>query len=317
MKRPSFQFYPADLRANVKLRRCSWAARGVWLEIMCLFHDSDEYGMLRWTLEEIAQAVGCPKDLVSELVEKGVLKGAEKVGDKVSFSESFSQRNAPSISVVLIDNQPAPLWYSSRMMRDEHVRSKRGVHGTKSQENHNVPRKKEPRIPIETDIEKDGEKSTDKDTFSPSPTSSSSSSSLNLSINQPVNAGEIPKIVPMTDDRRFRMFPGWKPSDHVHDMLALAVIKLTADQLGEQQCEFNVHWLTQNTERSQDEWDKAFVQNCIFKKNKPRPPTHKNAQAPPVESRHLGFNDRAYSTENMIEDEETGGYKLGQYKKNN
>lgn len=173
MKRPSFQFYPGDLRANVKLRRCSWAARGVWLEIMCLFHDSDEYGLLRWTLDEVAQAVGCSRDLVFELAEKGVLKGSDKVGEKVSFSESFSQRNAPSMSVVLIDEQPAPLWYSSRMVRDEYVRNRRAVHGIKSLENPNVPKK----VRTPNGTEKDGEKDGDKDTYSPSPSSSSSSSS--------------------------------------------------------------------------------------------------------------------------------------------
>lgn len=166
-KRPSFQFYPADYRANVKLRRCSWAARGVWWEIVCLLHDSEEYGILRWTLAEIALAVGCSIDLVQELAKKGVLKGSDDEKDKVSFSESFSQKNATSITVNLIDEQQAPLWYSSRMVRDEYLREKRASHGSKSQNNPNVPRKKG--VDQESmDI--------DKDTFSPPPSSSSSSS---------------------------------------------------------------------------------------------------------------------------------------------
>src|SRR4051812_26611792 len=77
MKRPAFQFYPADWRNNANLRRCSWEARGVWIEVMGLMHDSDCYGLLRWPLREIAQAIGAPAKLLQELAVKGVLKGAD------------------------------------------------------------------------------------------------------------------------------------------------------------------------------------------------------------------------------------------------
>ncbi len=201
MKRPSFQFYPYDLRNNANLRRCSWAARGVWLELMCLFHDSDEYGVLRWSLDEIALAVGCQVELVRELVEKGVLKGSEKVGDKVSFSTTFAQRNSPPISVCLLQDQPAPLWYSSRMVRDEHVRNKKGEHGAKSQENPNVPRKKTPKNERKNTEEKDAENAIDKGTFSPSPTSSSSSSSsFNKSSNEDLSSAGAEDLDQSDDD---------------------------------------------------------------------------------------------------------------------
>ena len=57
MKRPSFQFYVSDWQSNNKLRRCSHAEKGIWLDVMCLMHDSEEYGILRWPLKEVAQAV--------------------------------------------------------------------------------------------------------------------------------------------------------------------------------------------------------------------------------------------------------------------
>src|SRR5713226_5956827 len=57
MKRPAFQFYPGDWRSNAKLRRCSFAERGIWLEVMCLLHDSDEYGVLRWPLDDVGAEV--------------------------------------------------------------------------------------------------------------------------------------------------------------------------------------------------------------------------------------------------------------------
>jgi len=161
MKRPSFQFYPGDYRANTKLRRCSWAAKGVWFDIICLFHDSDEYGILRWSTEEIALAIGCSIELILELVNKGVLKGSDNKKEKVSFSTSLSQKNSPPISVKLISDQDTPLWYSSRMVRDEYIRGKRASNGFKSENNPNVPRKK--------GIEKDTFSPSTQDTFSPSP----------------------------------------------------------------------------------------------------------------------------------------------------
>ena len=43
-----FKFYPVDWRADPGLRVCSLAARGVWIDILCALHDSDEYGVARF-----------------------------------------------------------------------------------------------------------------------------------------------------------------------------------------------------------------------------------------------------------------------------
>lgn len=77
MKRPSFQFYPADWRNNAKLRRCSEAARGAWMDILCILHDSDEYGVLRWPLADVARSAGVSTRLAQELAAKDVLKGSD------------------------------------------------------------------------------------------------------------------------------------------------------------------------------------------------------------------------------------------------
>lgn len=53
--RPSFQFYPADWLANTNLRRCSEAARGIWIDVMCVLHGADEYGVIRWPLADLAR----------------------------------------------------------------------------------------------------------------------------------------------------------------------------------------------------------------------------------------------------------------------
>ncbi|MBW9336222.1 hypothetical protein FEE59_22145 [Herbaspirillum sp. RU 5E] len=124
MTRPSFQFYPADWRNNAKLRRCSWGARGVWADVMCLLHDSDEYGILRWPLKEIAQAIGCPIALLKELVDKSVLKGTDKGEcDALEYTPRSGRQAGPTVTLIPITQ--GPIWFSSRMVRDEYIRQKK------------------------------------------------------------------------------------------------------------------------------------------------------------------------------------------------
>ena len=81
--------------------------------------------MLRWTLEEIAQAVGCKLAELSALVRKSVLKGSDvRLDDAYIYTPRSGRRDGPP--VVLIEAQDGPLWYSSRMVKDEYVRKVRG-----------------------------------------------------------------------------------------------------------------------------------------------------------------------------------------------
>ncbi|MBW7566282.1 hypothetical protein KIF53_09505 [Chromobacterium subtsugae] len=132
MKRPSFQFYPADWLGNSNLRRCTHAEKGVWMDIMCLMHDSEEYGILRWSLKEIAQAVGCKLADLKSLQAKGVLKGSDTLLDEaLTYTPVSGRRKGPMVT--LIDITKGPLWYSSRMVIDEHKRMARsGTEGSPS-----------------------------------------------------------------------------------------------------------------------------------------------------------------------------------------
>lgn len=109
MKRPAFQFYPADWRKDPALSICSLAARGLWIELMCIMHEADEYGTLTvngkgMTLQQIARMVGespaTLKKLLDELEDAGV----------------FSRADDGSI-------------YSRRMIRDENLRAVRAAGG--------------------------------------------------------------------------------------------------------------------------------------------------------------------------------------------
>ena len=124
MRRPAFQFYPADWRSNAKLRRCSDAARGGWVDVMCLLHDSDEYGVCRWPLAELARAAGVTLKLVRELAAKDVLKGADKGAADYVFTPRHAGKDGEPVTLVVAGD--GPCWYSSRFVRDEWVRHRRG-----------------------------------------------------------------------------------------------------------------------------------------------------------------------------------------------
>lgn len=44
---PWMKFYPSDWRADPALRMCSIAARGLWIEMLCVMHEAVPYGSLR------------------------------------------------------------------------------------------------------------------------------------------------------------------------------------------------------------------------------------------------------------------------------
>lgn len=81
MKRPSFQFYPADWRKDLELQSCSIAARGLWHEMMCVMHEAEPYGYLVLNgrpMTDAQAATACRvtpqqyRSLLSELKEAGV-----------------------------------------------------------------------------------------------------------------------------------------------------------------------------------------------------------------------------------------------------
>jgi len=109
MKRPSFQFYPADWLRDTALRSCSMGARGLWIDMICFMHEGNPYGHLKVGNKVIlstnlASMVGATlKDVIDwleELYEAGVYELGE--GGEI---------------------------YSKRMVRDEILRNKRAEGG--------------------------------------------------------------------------------------------------------------------------------------------------------------------------------------------
>lgn len=81
-KLPAFLFYPRDWLIDPELCRCTVAARGVLMDVLCLMFESNPRGILQtngtaWTLQEVARALRGPYrqnlKLLGELVKKAAL----------------------------------------------------------------------------------------------------------------------------------------------------------------------------------------------------------------------------------------------------
>jgi hypothetical protein len=79
---PWFRFHTVDWRGDVKLRRCSLAARGLWIDMLAIMHEARPYGHLvtddePMTVDDIAVIVGSKKSDVKkaldELIERDVV----------------------------------------------------------------------------------------------------------------------------------------------------------------------------------------------------------------------------------------------------
>src|SRR5262245_9007817 len=79
------KFYPTDWRADPCLRVCSIAARGLWMEMLCLMHEAEPRGTLRvngkpLSVRQLGSLAGCPDDvdcLLTELEEAGAFSRDE------------------------------------------------------------------------------------------------------------------------------------------------------------------------------------------------------------------------------------------------
>jgi hypothetical protein len=147
---------------------------------MCLLHDQEEYGIARWPLKEIAQAIGCTVQKLRGLVTKGVIKGADagQKNESLVYVPRSGRKEGPAVT--LINPQEGPIWFSSRMVIDEYKRVLRGEYGA-------TPKVTPDHSP------KGGIGATPKPTPDPSPSRAhaSSSSSSSSSVNPEVIASGV------------------------------------------------------------------------------------------------------------------------------
>ena len=86
---PWMKFYPADWRADPRLRMCSLQARGLWIDLIAYMHEGEPYGYLTIdgatpTIADIAALVGRPLGEVRKaLIELESLKVFSRKGEAI------------------------------------------------------------------------------------------------------------------------------------------------------------------------------------------------------------------------------------------
>lgn len=154
-KRPSFQFYPADWRKDPELRACSVAARGLWVDMLCIMHEADPYGHL------VVNGSPMDKKQLSRSCGEGV-KSISRLLSELESAGVFSRVENGSLEGAI---------YSRRLVRDEHIRIVRAKAGAKGAEVTNAGR-----LPTDLPRQNSG-KSSEPRARAPSSSSSSSASS--------------------------------------------------------------------------------------------------------------------------------------------
>lgn len=111
-KLPAFQFYPADWRKDPAVQSLSYFDRGVWLEILCLMHESEQRGKLllngkKMPNEALARLLGLDKQILTKTLDTLIEYGVASIDE---------------VTEALI---------SRRMVRDEEIRRIRTEAGKK------------------------------------------------------------------------------------------------------------------------------------------------------------------------------------------
>jgi hypothetical protein len=94
MRRPWLKFYPNDWRGEPRLRMCSLAARGLWIDLMSYMHEGEPYGHL--TINGAAPNMAALVSLIgrpSKEVEKALAElEAQCVFSRTDRGVIFSRR---------------------------------------------------------------------------------------------------------------------------------------------------------------------------------------------------------------------------------
>ena len=99
---PWMKFYPSDWAADQSLRVCSLAARGLWIECMCIMHRSKDYGYLVLngspvTDAQLAALAGTSPAQIAELLAELKVAGVFSVTSKnVIYSRRMTRDDKKS-----------------------------------------------------------------------------------------------------------------------------------------------------------------------------------------------------------------------------
>jgi hypothetical protein len=109
---PAFQFYPADWRKDPGVQSLDYETRGIWWEIICLLHESDERGVL------LLNGNPMPEDALCRLLGLDNQKLTTALTTLLTYGVAKRRESDGAL-------------YSKRMVADENLRQIRKMAGSK------------------------------------------------------------------------------------------------------------------------------------------------------------------------------------------
>jgi hypothetical protein len=109
---PAFQFYPADWRKDPGVQSLDFETRGIWWEIICLLHESDERGVL------LLNGKPMPEDALCRLLGLDKQKLTTALTTILTYGVAKRRESDGAL-------------YSKRMVADENLRQIRKLAGSK------------------------------------------------------------------------------------------------------------------------------------------------------------------------------------------
>jgi DNA-binding Lrp family transcriptional regulator len=106
--RPWLAFFPGDWQRDAALRACSVAARGLWIEMLCIMHQAEPYGHL------VVNGQAIPSRTLARMVGASVREVDRWLGE---------------LEVAGVFDREGEAIVSRRMVRDERVRKARADGG--------------------------------------------------------------------------------------------------------------------------------------------------------------------------------------------
>ena len=144
-KRPWAKWFGGDWRKDARVRRVGYAARGLWIDMICLMQtETDRFGFLimdgkPMTTDDLVELLGGAPREVSALTQK---LDAGKV-----FSRVGDPDLDPAISALIPEGMPAGTILCRRMVKDkskEEVDAENGSKGGKPSHRAGVTRRRYP-----------------------------------------------------------------------------------------------------------------------------------------------------------------------------
>ena len=91
-----FRFYPRDLRNDPGWRRCSYAAKGLWVDMLCAMWEEETRGVLPGAFRDVVRLVGGEAQeimpLLYELEQYGVFSHGADVDDSLDAKAIVNRR---------------------------------------------------------------------------------------------------------------------------------------------------------------------------------------------------------------------------------